>query len=70
MQKPKEMLALAIGIANRCAECIAFHTKALVKLGVTEQEYDEILAVCIYMGGGPLMYAAKAKQAFLEFAAK
>lgn len=69
--KTKEMLALAIGIANRCAECIAFHTKALVKLGVTEQEYDEILAVCIYMGGGPsLMYAAKAKQAFLEFAAK
>lgn len=62
------MLALSIGIANRCAECIAFHTKALIKLGVTEQEYDEILAVCIYMGGDPaLMYAAKSKQAYQEF---
>lgn len=67
-EKTKEYLALAIGIASRCAECIAFHTKALVKLGVTKQEFDEILAVCIYMGGGPsLMYAAKAEQAFEEF---
>ena len=53
--------------SSRCAECIAFHTKALIKLGVTKQEFNEILAVCIYMGGGPsLMYAAKAEQAFEE----
>ena len=66
-EKTKEYLALAIGVASRCAECIAFHTKALVKLGVTKQEFNEVLAVCIYMGGGPsLMYAAKAEQAFEE----
>lgn len=66
--KTKEYLALAIGIANRCSECIAFHTKTLINLGITKHEFDEVLGVCIYMGGGPsLMYAAKAQSAFEEF---
>ena len=29
----KELMALAIGVSQRCSGCIAFHTKALVKLG-------------------------------------
>lgn len=50
--------------------CIGFHTQALVKLGVTRQELEEVLGVAIYMGGGPsLMYAADAMVAFDQFSA-
>lgn len=53
-----------------CDGCIAFHTKALVKLGATEAEVHETLGVAIYMGGGPsAMYASNAVAAFNEFSA-
>lgn len=68
--KTKEMIALAIGIANQCDGCIGFHVKKLVELGCTKEELAEMLGVCIYMGGGPkLMYAAEAMHAFDEFSA-
>ena len=58
--KHKELMALAIGITQHCSGCIGFHVKALLKLGCTRQELEEMLAVCVYMGGGPaLMYAAE-----------
>jgi AhpD family alkylhydroperoxidase len=58
-------MALAIGVTQRCSGCIGFHVKALVKLGATRAELDEMLAVCVYMGGGPaLMYAAEAVKAW------
>jgi AhpD family alkylhydroperoxidase len=63
--KHKELTALAIGVTQHCSGCIAFHVKALVKLGCTRAEFDETLAVCVYMGGGPaLMYAAEAVKAW------
>jgi AhpD family alkylhydroperoxidase len=63
--KHKELIALAIGITQHCSGCIAFHVKALVRLGCTRAELDEMLAVCVYMGGGPaLMYAAEAEKAW------
>lgn len=63
--KHKELIALAIGITQHCSGCIGFHVKALVKLGCTRQELEEMLAVCVYMGGGPaLMYASEAISAF------
>ena len=64
----KELIALAIGVASRCDGCIGFHTKALVRLGVTPEQLNETLAVAVYMGGGPaLMYAAEALRAYEEF---
>ena len=67
--KHKELMALAIGITQRCSGCVGFHVKALVKLGCTRQELEEMLAVCVYMGGGPaLMYAAEAEAAWDAFA--
>lgn len=64
----KELIALALGIASHCDGCIGFHTKALVKLGVSEAAFTEMLGMAVYMGGGPsLMYAAEAMQAFKEF---
>ncbi len=67
-RKTKELLAMGIGIAVRCQGCIAFHAKALVDLGVTRQEFMEMVSVAVYMGGGPsLMTAAEALMAFEEF---
>lgn len=63
--KHKELMALAIGITQHCSGCIAFHVKALHKLGCTRAEVEEMLAVCVYMGGGPaLMYVGEAVRAW------
>ncbi|VUD68143.1 hypothetical protein TDB9533_04008 [Thalassocella blandensis] len=63
--KTKELIALAIGVAQHCDGCIAFHTKNLKDLGATRQEIAEVLSMNIYMGGGPaLMLAADALRAF------
>jgi AhpD family alkylhydroperoxidase len=67
-RKTKELIALAIGIATRCDGCIGFHTEALVRLGATRLEVEEVLGMAVYMGGGPsLMYAADAISAFEQF---
>lgn len=67
-KKTKEFIALALGIAAHCDGCIGFHTQALIKLGVTREEFLETLSMAVYMGGGPsLMYAAEALKAFEEF---
>lgn len=66
--KTKELIAMAIGIAVRCEGCLAFHARACVKLGVTRAEFEEMLQVAIYMGGGPsLMFSAEALAAYEEF---
>jgi len=68
--KTKELIALAISIAVRCDDCIAFHTKAAVERGATRDEVLETLGMAIYMGAGPsAMYASHALGAFTQFAA-
>jgi AhpD family alkylhydroperoxidase len=63
--KHKELMALAIGITQHCSGCIGFHVKALHKLGCTRAELEEMLNVCVYMGGGPaLMYSAETLKAW------
>jgi AhpD family alkylhydroperoxidase len=63
--KHKELMALAIGITQHCSGCIGFHVKALHKLHCTRAELEEMLSVCIYMGGGPaMMYAAETIKAW------
>ena len=65
--KHKELIALSLGISQHCSACIGFHMKALIGLGVTREEIEETLAVCVYMGGGPsLMYSAEALRTFDE----
>lgn len=69
-EKTKELVAMGIAIALRCDGCIGFHSKALIKLGATREEFEEMLAVAVYMGGGPsLMYAAQALDAWDQFSA-
>jgi len=68
--KTKELIALAISIAVRCDDGIAFHTKAAVERGATRDEVLETLGMAIYMGAGPsAMYASHALGAFTQFAA-
>ena len=63
--KHKELIALAIGVSQHCGGCIAFHVKALHRLGCTRAELEEAMAVCVYMGGGPnLMTVAEALAAW------
>ena len=57
-------------LAACCDACIKFHTQALIKLGATKPEIEEVLAMTVYMGGGPsLMYSANAIAAFDEISA-
>lgn len=70
-KRTKEFIALAIGVSTRCDGCIGFHSEALVKLGATREEFEEVLGMAVYMGGGPsLMYAADAMLAFEQFTEK
>jgi AhpD family alkylhydroperoxidase len=63
--KTKELIALAIGVATRCDDCIAFHTKAALEQGASREEVMETLGLAIYMGAGPsVMYAAHAVEAY------
>ena len=67
-EKTKELMALAIGITQHCSGCIGFHVKALRRLECTREEFEEMLSVCVYMGGGPaLMYASEAIAAWDAF---
>lgn len=69
--KHKELIALAIGITQHCSGCVGFHVKALRRLGCTREELEEMLAICVYMGGGPaLMYASEAIAAWDAFASE
>lgn len=68
--KTKELIAIAIGVAVRCDDCIAFHMKAAIDQGATKDEIMETLGMAIYMGAGPsAMYASHAYEAFTQFSA-
>jgi len=69
--RSKELMALALGIAAHCDDCIAFHARALVAMGATRAELEQTIAVAVYMGGGPsLMYGAHALAAYEQFGEK
>lgn len=63
--KTKELIALAIGVAVRCDDCIAFHVKACIEQGASKDEILETLSMAVYMGAGPsVMYASHALAAY------
>ncbi|MGJ0508088.1 MAG: carboxymuconolactone decarboxylase family protein [Methylocystis sp.] len=69
--KTKELIALAVSVAVRCDDCIAFHAKAAAARGATREEVMETLGMAIYMGAGPsVMYASHALAAFTQFDAE
>lgn len=70
-KKTREFVALGIAVAGRCDDCIGFHVKALIGMGATRAELEEVLGTAVYMGGGPsMMYATHALVAFEQFSQK
>lgn len=43
--RTKEMIYLAVSVSNGCEYCIASHTAAATKAGMTKEQFHELLAV-------------------------
>lgn len=69
-QATKELIALAISVADECDGCVAAHARGAARHGATEQEAAEAIGVALLMGGGPAtIWGPRAFTAFREFAA-
>ncbi|MFZ0324042.1 MAG: carboxymuconolactone decarboxylase family protein [Actinomycetes bacterium] len=67
-RKTKELVALAIAVAQQCDGCIASHARGAATFGATPDEVAETLGVAILMMGGPgTVYGPRAFSAFNEF---
>ena len=67
--REKELIALAIGISQRCVDCIGFHVRGAAKAGATRDDVAETISVAVMMGGGPAyMYGVKALEAYDQLA--
>lgn len=49
----KELIALAIGLAVRCENCIYSHVHAALKAGANREQILEAASVAMMMQGGP-----------------
>ena len=49
----KELIALSIGLAVRCENCIYAHVQAALKAGATREQILDAAAVAVLMQGGP-----------------
>lgn len=62
----KELIALAIGIAEGCADCVTLHTHDALRAGATHDEVGEAIGVAVMMGGGPASTVATTAVSALE----
>jgi AhpD family alkylhydroperoxidase len=68
--RTKELIALALAVAEGCDGCIAAHAHAAVRHGATAQEAAEAIGVAILMNGGPAtIYGPRAYAAVQEYLA-
>jgi len=49
----KELIALALGVAERCENCIYSHVRAALNAGATREQVLESAGVAVLMQGGP-----------------
>jgi AhpD family alkylhydroperoxidase len=64
----KELMAVAIGITQRCDDCIALHMHDALRAGATVEQVHETIGVALLMGGGPAStYATHAMTALEQF---
>jgi len=54
----KELMAMSIGIATHCHDCIILHMYEALRAGATEAQVMEAIGVAVLMGGGPASTAA------------
>ena len=50
-EKTKEMMGLSASLVLRCDDCIAYHTIRIKELGVTTEQFGEIMSVGLIVGG-------------------
>jgi AhpD family alkylhydroperoxidase len=51
-RKTKEMLAVAFAYGNGCVSCVRTHEAKARRLGLTDVEYRELIAVCEVIAAG------------------
>jgi AhpD family alkylhydroperoxidase len=51
--REKELIAMAIGLVQRCEPCINLHVQGCVKAGATREQILEAAGVAVMMQGGP-----------------
>jgi len=66
--KEKELIAMAIGLAQGCAECVFLHTEGARKAGATHEQVLEAAGVAVMMQGGPAFVHLPVVIAALEHA--
>lgn len=67
----KELMAVAIGIVQRCDDCITLHTHDALRAGATADQVHETIGVALMMGGGPAStYATHALEALKQFSSE
>ncbi|HXE58075.1 MAG TPA: carboxymuconolactone decarboxylase family protein [Gemmatimonadales bacterium] len=49
--KTKEMLGLVASLVLRCDDCVTYHVLRCCEEGVTDEEFQEIFAVGLVVGG-------------------
>jgi AhpD family alkylhydroperoxidase len=49
--KTKELLGLVASMVLRCDDCISYHTIAAHEQGVTDEEFQEVMAIGLVAGG-------------------
>lgn len=52
--REKELIALAVGMAQGCTDCIWLHAEGSLKAGATREQVIEAAGVAVMMGGGPV----------------
>lgn len=51
--REKELIALGIGVVQRCEPCIRLHVQKSLDAGATKEQILEAASVAVMMGGGP-----------------
>jgi AhpD family alkylhydroperoxidase len=49
--KTKELLGLVASLVLRCDDCISYHTIRAKEVGTTDEEFDEVMAIGLVVGG-------------------
>ena len=49
--KTKELLGLVASLVLRCDDCISYHTIQAKNMNVSDQEFDEVMAIGLVVGG-------------------
>jgi AhpD family alkylhydroperoxidase len=64
--KTKEMLGLVSSMVLRCDDCITYHIVRCAEAGVTDEEFQEIFAVGLVVGGSIVIPHLRRAMARLE----